>query len=60
MQVETRNIFVVGDIHGHPRPVTDRIEQMNLSDSIFIILGDIGLGFIMIIPGLLNFLIKKA
>lgn len=60
MQVETRNIFVVGDIHGHPRPVTDRIEQMNLSDSIFIILGDIGLGFYNDHTGPIKFLNKEG
>lgn len=45
MKFNTKNIFVAGDIHGYPRPLCAKIEELGLTDSIFFILGDIGLGF---------------
>lgn len=45
MKINNRNIYVVGDIHGYPRPFISDIEKLDLRDSIFFLLGDIGIGF---------------
>lgn len=45
MKINTKNIFVAGDIHGYPRPLCSQIEEYGLRDSVFFLLGDIGLGF---------------
>lgn len=45
MKVNNKNIYVVGDIHGHPRPMVADIEKYDIKDSVFFLLGDIGMGF---------------
>lgn len=39
------DIYLVGDIHGYPRPVLDIAVQGGLHDCSLVFLGDIGLGF---------------
>lgn len=42
---DTEKFYLIGDIHGQPKEIAHKISLYDIRDSIFVLLGDVGLGF---------------